>query len=105
VSEDAVGSEKVIWGSSGSDTKIEAFPPSSGLPLLPPGLDICGAVTVTCGSDGAGFPEANLWEKADGGGRETGGGWARLRSTRGWRMLAGVTERLRVPWCAEGNDI
>jgi len=71
----SVGSEKVIWGSSGSDRKIEAFPPSSG---LPPGVDICGTfVVVTCGSDGAGFPEANLWEKADGGGREADGGWAR----------------------------
>jgi hypothetical protein len=108
VSKDALGSEKVIWGSSGSDTKIEAFPPSSGSPPLPPGVDISGTVTlvvVTCGSDAAGFPEANLWEKADGGGRETGGGWARLRSTKGWRMLAGVTERLRVPWCAKADDI
>jgi hypothetical protein len=104
--DDAVGSEKVIWGSSGSDTKIEAFPPSSRLP--PPGVDICGTITlvvVTCGSDGAGFPEANLCEKADGGGRAAGGGCARGRSTKGWRTLAGVTERLRVPWCAEAGDI
>ena len=76
----------MIWGSSGSDTKIEAFPPSSGLPTLLPGVDICGTITlvvVTCGSGAAGFPEANLWEKADGGGRETGCGWARARSTKG----------------------
>lgn len=106
--DDAVGSEKVIWGSSGSDTKIEAFPPSSESQPLPPGVDICGTVTlvvVTCGSDGGGFPDTNLWEKADGGGRAAGGGWTRGRSSKGWRMLAGVTERLRVPWCAEAGDI
>ena len=82
---------------------IEAFPPSSPrLPPPPPGVEIRGIVTlvvVTCGSAGAGFPETNLWEKADGGGRAAGGGWARGRSTGttgGWRTLPGVTERLRV---------
>ncbi len=77
VSNDAVGSEKVICGSSGSDTKIEAFPQfSSAFPSLHPGANICGTVAlvvVTCGSAGGGFPETNLWEKADGGGRETTG--------------------------------
>ena len=84
---------------------IETFPTSSE---LPPGADICGTVplvVITCGSDGAGFPEANLWEKADGGGREAGGCWARERSTKGWCMLAGVTGRLRVPCCVESDDI
>ena len=80
---------------------IEAVPTSSG---SSPGVDICGIV-ITCGSDGAGFPEANLWEKADGGGREAGGCWARWRSSKGWRMLAGVTERLRVSWSVESDGI
>jgi hypothetical protein len=76
---------------------IEAFPTSSG---SPPGVDIIGTgplEVITCGSGGAGFPDANLWEKADGGGRDAGGCWARWRSTKGCCMLAGVTERLRVP--------
>jgi hypothetical protein len=74
MSNDAVGSEKVICGSSGSDTKIEAFPPSSSI-FPSPGTDMSGTdtlVVVTCGSAGGGFPETNLWEKADGGGREIG---------------------------------
>jgi hypothetical protein len=62
---------------------IETFPTSSG---SSPEVDISGTVTlvvITCGSDGAGFPEANLWEKADGGGRKAGACWARGRSTIG----------------------
>ena len=71
----AVGSEKVICGSSGSDTKIEALLPSSLL-FPSPDTDMSGTdtlVVVTCDSAGGGFPETNLWEKADGGGRETTG--------------------------------
>lgn len=45
MSNDAVGSEKVICGSSGSDTKIEAFPPSSSVfPSL--GVDMSGTDTL-----------------------------------------------------------
>ena len=87
----------MIWGSSGSETKIEATAPSSSS-TSPSGADICGTVTlvvVVCGSAGGGFPETNLWEKADGGGRDAVGCCARGRSTGGWREFAGVTERLR----------
>jgi hypothetical protein len=59
-------------------------------------VGIVTLVVVTCGSAGAGFPDTNLWENAEGGGRDTGDGCARGRSTGGWRKVAGVTERLRV---------
>jgi hypothetical protein len=53
-------------------------------------------VVFTCGSAGGAFPDTNLWENAEGGGREAGVTCVRERSTGGWRKVAGVTERLRV---------